>query len=287
MREVAAVTGSRGAGKTPCVEIRPSIGWLPRLNLVEFWSYRELTLALALRDLKLRYRQTAIGVAWAVLQPLAGAALFSIFFGHLAKLPSDGIPYPVFVYAGLVVWWYFSSSILAAAESLVENHKLVTTVYFPRLVAPSAAILPGFVDLSISLVILGGFMAVYEVRPGLEMLTLPLWCAAAVATSLGVGLWLSALNVLYRDIRYAFGFVVQIWLFASPVVFSSSLVTGAWQYVYAVNPMVGVIDGFRWSLLSAPDPGPEDLVSLASALVLLTTGTVYFRRLERQFADRI
>jgi lipopolysaccharide transport system permease protein len=268
-------------------EIEPTRRWLQRLNLAELWAYRALGLQLALRDLKLRYKQTAIGVGWAVLQPLTGVLLFSIFFGRLGKLPSDGIAYPVFVYAGLAIWWYVSESVLAAADSLIEDHKLVTTVYFPRLLAPFAALLPGLVDLGISLVILGVFIAAYQVDPTLQALTLPLWCIGAVVVALGAGLWLSALNVLYRDVRYAFGFLVQIWLFASPVVFASSLVTGDWRYLYAVNPMVGVIDGMRWALLGASALGPEHLVSLASASVLLVTGAMYFRRMEREFADRI
>lgn len=268
-------------------ELAPSRGFFRRLNLGELWAYRGLGLQLAVRDLKLRYKQTAIGVAWAVLQPLAGALLFSIFFGRLVDVPSEGLPYPVFVYAGLVIWWYVSESVLAAADSLIENHKLVTTVYFPRLLAPFAALLPGLVDLGISLVILGVFMAVYGVALPLQALTLPVWCLSAVGVALGVGLWLSALNVLYRDVRYAFGFLVQIWLFASPVIFPSSLVTGGWRYLYAVNPMVGVIDGFRWALLDTSAPGPEHLVSLVTGALLVLTGAVFFRRMERQFADRI
>jgi lipopolysaccharide transport system permease protein len=213
--------------------------------------------------------------------------LFSIFFGRLAKLPSEGIPYPVFVYAGLAIWWYVSTSVLAAADSLVENHKLVTTVYFPRLLAPFAALLPALVDLGISLLILAVFMAVYGVATPVQALTLPVWCGGAVVVALGVGLWLAALNVLYRDVRYAFGFLVQIWLFASPVVFASSLVTGDWRYVYALNPMVGVIDGLRWALLGGSSLGGHHLLSLLTAITLVVTGTIYFRRMERHFADRI
>ena len=268
-------------------EFQPSRGWLGRLDFAELWSYRALGLQLALRDLKLRYKQTAIGVGWAVLQPLAGVAIFSIFFGRLANVPSEGIPYPVFVYTGLVIWWYVSESVLAAADSLIKDHKLVTTVYFPRMLAPFAALLPGLVDLAISLPILGALMAVYGVSPPIQVLTLPVWCLGAVGVALGAGLWLSALNVLYRDVRYAFGFLLQIWLFASPVVFPSSLVTGYWRYLYAVNPMVGVIDGLRWAVLGRANLGGANLVSLVSATAFLVTGAVYFRRMERQFADRI
>jgi lipopolysaccharide transport system permease protein len=268
-------------------ENQPSVGWFPRIDLSELWAYRELGLALALKDLKVRYKQTAFGVAWAVVQPLLGAAIFSVFLGRLAGLPSDGIAYPVFVYAGLVIWTYFSSSVTAAAQSLVDNRELVTKVYFPRLLAPFAAVFPSLVDFAISLGILTAFMAIYEVAPNAALVLLPLWLLAAVGLAFSVGLWLSALNVKYRDVRYALPFLIQVWLFASPVVFPSSLVHGSWEYVYAVNPIVGLVDGFRWSLLGGPSPGAEDLVSLVSGLVIFVGGITYFRRVERYFADVI
>jgi lipopolysaccharide transport system permease protein len=242
---------------------------------------------LASRDLKLRYKQTALGVAWAILQPLAGVLVFSIVFGRLADIPSDGIAYPVFVFAGLSVWLYFSNSVEAAAQSLVESRELVTKTYFPRAAAPIAAVLPGLVDLGISVIILALFMAAYGVAPGAAILLLPAWVLALVLVAVATGLWLSALNALYRDVRYAFGFLIQVWLFASPVVFPSSLVEDSWRLLYAANPMVGVIDGFRWSVIGAPAPGPEVLVSLTVTMLLLVGGAVYFHRVQRLLADRI
>jgi lipopolysaccharide transport system permease protein len=269
------------------LENRPSAGWFPRLDLGEAWAYRELTYYLALRDLKLRYKQTAFGVAWALLQPAAGVLVFSIVFGRLAGVPSDGLPYPVFAYAGLSVWIYFSGAVDAAAQSLVEHRDLVTKTYFPRVLAPAAAVLPGLLDLAISWIILAILMLAYGVAPSLAVLLLPLWVLAAVLVALGAGLWLSALNALYRDVRYALTFLLQLWLFASPVVFPSSLVDGAWRYLFGVNPVVGVLDGVRWSLIGGPAPGVQDAVSALAAAILLVTGAVYFRRVERRIADRI
>jgi lipopolysaccharide transport system permease protein len=269
------------------IENRPRTGWLPHVDLRELWGYRELTLVLAVKDFKVRYKQTAFGIAWAVIQPLVGVLIFSVFLGRLAGVPSDGIPYPVFVYAGLAIWAYFSTSMTAAAQSLVDNRELVTKVYFPRILAPLAAVFPGLVDFAVSLVIVGAFMAFYGVTPGAALVLLPFWIASALALALAVGLWLSALNVKYRDVRYALAFLTQVWLFASPVVFSSSLVDGAWRYLYALNPVVPVIDGFRWSLTGTPAPGPEAFVSLAVGLIVLLGGVVYFARVERGLADAI
>ncbi len=280
-------SASVGSPVREWVESRPSTGWLPRLDVRELWAYRELALFLALRDLKLRYKQTAFGVAWAIIQPLGAAAIFTIVFGRLAGLPSDGLPYAVFVFAGMIAWSYVSSAVAAAAESLVEHRGLVTNVYFPRLLAPLAAVLPGLVDLAISLAILAVFMVAYGVVPSAALVLLPVWLAALVGTALLAGLWLSALNVLYRDVRYALGFLIQLWLFASPIVFPSSLVDGAWRYVYSANPLVGAIDGFRWSLLGAPPPGNEDLVSLGVGLLLFAGGVLYFGKFERRLGDRI
>jgi lipopolysaccharide transport system permease protein len=267
------------------VENRPSSGWLPRIELRELWAYRELAFFLALRDLKLRYRQTFFGVAWAIMQPLAGVALFSVVFGHLVDVPSDGIPYPVFVYAGLVPWTFFSRGLEQASQSLVDKRELVTKIYMPRLLAPLAAILPGLLDLAISLVILGVFMALYGTGPDAAIVLLPLWVVATVVVTAGVGFWLSAINVQYRDVRHALMFLVQIWLFATPVVYSSSVLEGVWRYVFAANPMTGVVDGFRWALVAGPAPGAEDLISLTVGVLLLVGGVLYFQRFERRFAD--
>ncbi len=268
-------------------ENRPTTGWFPGLRWHELWSFRELAFFLALRDLKLRYRQTAFGVAWAIIQPLAGAAIFTVVFGRLAHLPSDGIPYAVFVYSGLVLWSYFSTAVNSAAESLVQQRDLVTKVYFPRLLAPLAAVLPGLIDIAVSLVIVAAFLVIFSVVPTAAVLLVPLWVMAGVVVALAAGLWLSAINAQYRDARYALPFVMQLWLFASPVIYPSSLFEGAWRYLYAANPIVGVLDGFRWSLVGGPPPGYEALVSLAVGLLVLLGGVAYFRRAERRFADVI
>jgi lipopolysaccharide transport system permease protein len=249
--------------------------------------YRELVAVLATRDLKLRYKQTAFGIAWAVLQPVAGVIVFSIVFGRLADVPSDGIAYPVFVYAGLSVWIYLSGAVDTAAQSLVGHRDLVTKTYFPRLLAPVAAVLPGLIDLVVSWVILAILMVVHGETPTVAVALLPLWIVAAAIVALGAGLWLSALNALYRDVRYALGFLLQIWLFASPVVFPSSLVDGRWAYLFSANPAVAVLDGFRWSLVGGPAPGREDLVSLLTAAMLLLGGGAYFAAVQRRIADRI
>jgi lipopolysaccharide transport system permease protein len=269
------------------VENAPSHGWFPRLDLSELWASRELVLILALRNVKIRYKQTVLGVGWAIVQPLAGVAIFTVVMRRLANIPSEGIPYPVFVYAGLAVWMYFANGANAAAESLAQYRDLVTKVYFPRLLAPLAAILPSLIDLGISILAVGVFMAVYGVAPGWAIVLLPLWILAAVGTTFGVGVLLSALNARYRDVRNALTFLLQIWLFATPVVYPSSLVHGAWRFLLYVNPVAGVVAGFRWSLIGAPRPGLAALVSLASGLLVLAGGLVYFARIERRLADFI
>jgi lipopolysaccharide transport system permease protein len=268
------------------VENRPSRGFRGP-GLRELWRYRELGGFLALRDLKVRYKQAVFGAAWAVFQPLAGVVVFTLVFGRLAKVPSDGIPYPLFVFAGLAVWSYHASSVTRATQSLVGNAPLVTKVYFPRQLVPLAAVLPGLVDLALSLLMLGVLLVVYQTVPGWAVLTLPLWLVALVATTFGVGLWLSALNVQYRDINHAITLFVQLWLFVSPVAYPSSMVEGGWRLLYALNPMAGVIDGFRWALVRGPGPGPSLLISLAVTAVLLASGVLYFQRTERRFADVI
>lgn len=268
-------------------ENSPPSGWLPRVDVAELWAYRELALFLALRDLKVRYKQTLFGVAWVVIQPLAAAAIFTVFFGRLAGLPSEGVPYAVFVFAGLTLWMYFSRSLDGVAQSLVENRDLVTKIYFPRLLAPLGAALPGVVDLGVSLAVVAIFMAVYGVAPTLALVLLPAWILATIVVVLGAGLALCALNVQYRDVRYTLAFLVQLWFFGSPVVYASSLVDGAWSYLYALNPLVGILDGFRWSLVAGPAPGSELLVSLGSAALLFGAGLFYFLRAERRFADVI
>jgi lipopolysaccharide transport system permease protein len=276
-----------GESTATWIENRPPRGWWPGLDVRELWAFRELAFFLALRELKVRYKQTVLGVVWAVIQPLAGVAIFSLVLGHFGHISSDHVAYPVFVYAGLVAWTYVSTAVMAAAQILVEDRSLVTRIYFPRLLAPLAAVLPALVDLGISLVIVAVFMAIYGVFPHAAIVLLPAWVAALVALALAVGLWLSALNVQYRDVRHALMFVLQVWLYASPVVYAASIVHGSWRLVYALNPMVGLLEGFRWSLLGAPAPRPEALVSLATGLLLLISGIAYFRHAERRFADVI
>jgi lipopolysaccharide transport system permease protein len=278
---------SRDAEAGGWIDIRPHAGRLGGVPRGELWAFREVLVLLAQRDLKLRYKQTLLGVAWALLQPLAAMLVFGLVFGRVAGIPSDGLPYLVFVYAGLVVWFYLASSVNAAAASLVDNRALVTKVYFPRVLAPAAAVLPGLVDLAVSTALVAALMVAYAVAPTAALLTLPLWVLGAVIVALGAGLWLAALNALYRDVRYALGFLIQLWLFASPVVYASSLVEDGWRWLYALNPLVGVLDGFRWALVGAPSPPLEDATSAAGALVLLVSGLFYFGAAERRMADRI
>jgi ABC-type polysaccharide/polyol phosphate export permease len=268
------------------IENRPQ-GWRAWAGFRDLWAHRELVFFLALRDFKLRYSQAVLGALWVLIQPLAAAALFYGVFGRGLDVPSDGIPYLVFAYAGLALWLYVSGAVEAAAESLASYSALVTKVYFPRLAAPVAAVLPGMVDLGIAIVVLGVLMALHDVAPSAALLTLPFWIVAAVGVALGVGVWLAALNAQYRDVRYALGFILQIWFFASPVVYSSSVISDGWKYVFAANPLVGILDGVRWSMLDGPSPGSQDLVSLGVGVLLLVTGLLYFRRVERRLADVI
>jgi len=268
-------------------EMRPPRRGLPRLGLRELWEYRDLALILALRDLQLVYRQTLLGVAWVVLQPLVAMLIFALVFGRLANLPSDGVPYTSFALAGLTVWTFVSTAVSAAATSLVEDRDLVTKVYFPRMLAPVAAVLAATVELLITLLLLIPVLAIDRVVPPVQVLTLPLWIAGAIVLATAVGLWLSAANVLYRDVRYVLTFLLQAWLFISPVAFSSSLVPDRWKWAYNLNPAAGLIDGMRWALLDGPSPGWELAVSVGSLLVILVSGAAWFRVAERVFADTI
>ncbi|MBI3010541.1 MAG: ABC transporter permease [Candidatus Omnitrophica bacterium] len=268
--------------------IGPSRGWVS-LRLQDLWEYRELLYFLIWRDLKVRYKQTAIGVAWAVLQPLLAMLIFSVFFGRLAGLPSDGIPYPVFAYCALLPWQFFAHALNESANSLVANQRLVTKVYFPRLIIPLAAVLSGLVDTAIAFILLLAMMAVFHIWPTPAVLLLPVFVVMAIAVALAIGLWFSALNVQYRDVRYIIPFLTQFWLFATPVVYSSSLVPSQWRWLLGLNPMAGVVEGFRFALLGRSVQGLEGLlaVSAVMSLVLLVTGLYYFRRMESTFADVI
>jgi len=275
------------AAALPHVAIRPARGWTG-LNLGELWQYRELLLFLIWRDIKVRYKQTALGAAWAILQPVFSMVVFSLFFGRLAKVPSDGIPYPVFAYCALLPWQLFAHALAESSNSVVANERLITKVYFPRLVIPIAGVLAGLVDFAIAFSVLIFLMLRYGIVPTWTIATLPLFVLLAILTALAVGLWLSALNVQYRDVRYTVGFLTQIWLFLSPVAYPSSLVPERWRPLYGLNPMAGVVEGFRWALVGkTPAPGAMLAVSVAVVLLLLVGGLFYFRRMENSFADVI
>jgi lipopolysaccharide transport system permease protein len=269
----------------PVHHIVPSPAWVP-LKLGELWSYRELLYFLVWRDIKVRYKQTALGVAWALLQPLLTMVVFSIFFGRLAGIPSDGVPYPVFAFCALVPWQLFAFSLTESSNSVVTNQRLISKVYFPRLMMPLAAMGVGLADCGVASVLLLLLAWYFGLTPGLAILTIPLWVLLAVLSALSVGVWLSALNVKYRDVRYTVPFLAQTWMFATPVAYPTSIVPEAWRPIYALNPMVGVVDGFRWAILGAGEPpGLTVVVSVLSVATLLIGGLYFFRRTERTFAD--
>ena len=269
----------------PLLRITPPSRWWV-IPAAELWQARELVYFFVWRDVKVRYKQTAIGAAWAVLQPLLAMLVFTLFFGKLAHIPSEGLPYQVFVYAGLLPWMYFAASLQNATNTIVENQRIVTKVYFPRLVLPLSAVLSGLVDFAISFSIFAVMMVYYHIRPGLQILWLPAFLLLAVLTALGVGLWLSALNAIYRDVRYVLPFLVQLWLFASPVIYPPSLMSEKWRWLFGFNPMAGVIEGFRWSLAGRGEPpGRLILVSSAIVLVILLSGLAYFQKMETVIAD--
>jgi len=271
----------------PTLRISPPSRWTS-LEFRELWEYRELLYFLIWRDVKVRYKQTALGAAWAVIQPFFMMVVFSLFFGRLAKVPSDGIPYPVFTFCALLPWQLFANALTESSNSLVGNQNLITKVYFPRLVVPISAVLGGLVDFVIAFMILLGMMLYYGIVPGWAIVTLPGFILLAVLTALGVGLWLSALNVQYRDVRYTIGFLVQLWLFLTPVAYPSSIVPEKWRPLYGLNPMAGVVEGFRWALLGkSQPPGAMLWVSVAVVIVILFGGLYYFRRMEQTFADTI
>ncbi|MBV8071306.1 MAG: ABC transporter permease [Acidobacteriaceae bacterium] len=273
------------AGSRPVLVITSPAGWI-RLGLPELWSYRELIFFLAMREIKVRYKQTAVGVLWAVIQPLFTMLIFSLFFGRLGKMPSDGIPYPLFSLAALIPWTFFSTGLTAASNSLVGNANLITKVYFPRLAIPISTVLSGLVDFAIGLLLLFVFMLSRGFYPGFRLIWFPAFLLLSLLTALGVGLWLSALNVEYRDVRYAVPFLVQFWLFATPIAYSANMLSEPWRTIYSLNPMVGVVEGFRWSVLGRGNPpGPALLASTVTALLVLLSGLFYFRRMEASFAD--
>ncbi len=265
--------------------IRPASGWVA-INLIELWEYRELVYFLTWRDIKVRYKQTVFGVAWAVIQPLGMMLIFTVFFGNLVGVPSDGLPYPLFAFTALLPWQLFSRALTSASTSLVVNQRLITKVYFPRLLIPMSAVLSSLVDFGISLVLLLAMIIFYGIAPTPMLALLPLFTLLALMTALGVGFWLSALDAKYRDVRYTLPFLTQFWLFATPVVYPASLVPDRWSLLYGLNPMTGVVEGFRWALLGKT--GAPDVMLAVSTIAVLAVfigGLYYFRRAENTFAD--
>lgn len=281
----AARPGGDAAGPVPVLTIRKSQGYAA-LGIRELWEYRELFWFLTLRDVKVRYKQTLLGAAWAVIQPLFTMVVFSLFFGRLAKVPSDNLHYPIFSFAALVPWTFFANGLTLSSNSLVGSASLITKVFFPRLIVPAAAVASGLIDLAIAMLVLAGMMLFYGIGIGWTVLWIAPLTLLAVVTSLGVGLWLSALNVEYRDVRHVVPFIVQLWMFITPVAYPSSLLSEPWRTVYGLNPMAGVVEGFRWALLGAnTTPGPMLAMSSVTAVLVLFGGAYYFKRMERTFAD--
>jgi lipopolysaccharide transport system permease protein len=287
MKLVSSEVEPLPAPETTEWRIRPPQGWF-ELNLREMWESRELLYFFVWRDLKVRYKQTAIGVAWVVLQPLLAMLVFTFFFGRLAKMPSEGLPYPVFYYTALLPWMYFAASLTGATNTMVDNQNVITKVYFPRMFLPLSAVLSGLVDFAIGFLLLIGMIFYYHQVPTVAMLLLPLFLLLTVMTALAMGFWLSAMNAMYRDVRYVVPFLVQFWLFASPVAYPSSLVPARWRWLYGLNPMAGVIEGFRWVLTGhGRVPGPLVFVSAGTVLFLLIGGVVYFQKVEVTIADTV
>ncbi|MEO6525573.1 MAG: ABC transporter permease [Gemmatimonadaceae bacterium] len=285
LTEPGATASDDGGASTRWVVIEPPSGWL-HLGLRELWEHRELVYFLTWRDIKVRYKQTALGAAWAILQPLSTMIVFSLFFGRLAKVPSEGVPYPLFTLAALVPWTFFANGLTQSANSVVTNQNLVTKIYFPRLAIPIATVLAGALDFALAFALLLGLMLSYgtPLTPRVFWVV-PLSLLALVA-ALGVGFWLAALNVQYRDVRYTVPFLAQLWLFATPIAYPSSLLSEPWRTVYGLNPMAGVVEGFRWALLGTSGaPGPMLVASSVAALVVALSGALYFRRMEQTFAD--
>jgi len=268
----------------PIIVIKPMSGWAP-IDLKELWAYRELLQTFIMRDINVRYKQTALGAAWAVIQPFFMMVVFTLFFGKLAKIPSEGIPYPIFSYAALLPWTLFAEGLSRSTNSVVGNANIMTKVYFPRLLLPISGVVSPLVDFAIAFVILLGMMLYFGFYPTENIIWLPAFILLALASSLGAGLWLSALNVQYRDFQYTVPFLIQIWLFASPVVYPSSLLPEPYRMIYGLNPMAGVIEGFRWTLLGTSPPGSLIVVSVVVILAILVSGAFYFRRMEKTFAD--
>jgi lipopolysaccharide transport system permease protein len=269
----------------PVIRVEPTTGWIS-LKLKEVWDYRELLYFLIWRDIKVRYKQTVLGAAWAIIQPFFSMVVFSLFFGKLAKMPSDGIPYPIFSFAALVPWTFFAGGLGRASNSLVGNANLIKKVYFPRLAIPISNVLSGIIDFMIAFIMLIGMIFYYGFTPTINVIWLPFFLLLAVCSSLGVSLWLSTMNVQFRDVQYIMPFITQLWFFVTPIVYPSSLLPEPWKTLYGINPMAGVVEGFRWALLGTNTaPGPIVIVSSLVAFFLLLSGALYFRHMEKTFAD--
>jgi lipopolysaccharide transport system permease protein len=281
-----SLTPLPSAGRPPTHwRIDPPRGWVS-IGLREMWEYRELLFFLTWRDIKVRYKQTVLGAAWAIIQPFLTMVVFSLFFGKLAKVPSDNVPYPIFNYTAMVPWSFFAYGLAESSNSLLLSANLLKKVYFPRLLMPLASVLSGLIDFLLAFSVLLGMMLFYNISPTINVVWLPFFWLLAFVTALGVGLWLSAMNVQFRDVRYMIPFLTQIWLFATPIAYPSSLLNEPWRTVYGINPMAGVVEGFRWALLGTETaPGPILIVSTLTALALLVSGAYYFRRMEKSFAD--
>ena len=285
MNAISITNRSAAITPPPVLRITPPSRWWA-LPFAELWAYRELIYFFVWRDIKVRYKQTAIGAAWAVLQPLLNALVFTLFFGRLAHISSDGLPYLIFYYSALLPWMYFAGALQNSTTTIVENQRLVTKVYFPRLALPLSSVLSGLVDFGISFLMFIVLMIYYRIHPSWAMLMAPAFLLLAVLTALGVGLWLSALNAIYRDVRYVVPFLVQFWMLASPVAYPSSLVSAKWRWLYGLNPMAGVIEGFRWSLTgTGSPPGRLILVSSCVVVIVLVSGVAYFQKMETTIAD--
>ncbi|OPY25914.1 MAG: ABC-2 type transporter [Methanocella sp. PtaU1.Bin125] len=273
-------------GKPPVTVIEPTRGWLP-IDLRELWEFRDLLYFFTWRDIKVRYKQTFLGFAWAVIQPFLAMVIFTVFFGLLAKLPSDGIPYPIFAYAALLPWTLFSESLTRSTSSMVMNANILKKVYFPRVALPISSVLSPLLDFGIAFTILILMMGYYAITPTFNVIWLPALILLTLVTSLGIGLWTSALNAMYRDFQYVVPFIVQIWMYASPVVYSASMIPEQYRFLYGLNPMAGVIEGFRWALLGSEAPGSVMVVSVVISILILISGAFFFRRMEKTFADEV
>ena len=283
--DAAPSNGQKPVDELPVTYIRPSKGWV-KLNLRDLWEYRDLAYFLTWRTVKVRYKQTVLGAAWAIIQPFFTMIVFSLFFGRLAGIPSDGVPYPVFSYAALVPWTFFANGLTNSSNSLVGSANLIKKVFFPRLVIPLSAVLAPAVDFVLAFMVLILMMIFYGIVPTRNVIWLPALLLLAFVTSLGFGLWFAALNVQFRDVRYAVPFIIQAWLFVTPIAYPSSLLEEPWQSLYALNPMAGVVEGFRWALLDTDtQPGSMVFISALVAILVLIGGLYYFRRMEKTFAD--